>query len=185
MKCLNCGKDTTNFKYCSLSCAVSKNNQLKPKRKYTKKCKYCEKLIPANCIYCSQTCQRAMEKSIRSNKTCLLHGIEFIVERKRYNSKPSTRLICTKCNVLATQNSRKEIKKRAIVYLGGKCVDCGYKKCITALEFHHIDPTTKKFTIAASYFTWDIMQKELDKCKLLCANCHREKHELIKNALVA
>ena len=70
----------------------------------------------------------------------------------------------------------------AIEYKGGKCENCGYDNCRKAFEFHHIDPTTKEFTISAGHTrSWDRMKKEIDKCVLLCANCHREVHAGILN----
>jgi predicted HNH restriction endonuclease len=66
-----------------------------------------------------------------------------------------------------------------VEYKGGSCVKCGYKKCIGALEFHHIDPSKKDFTLShlkSSKFD-DKIKNELDKCILVCANCHREIHE--------
>jgi len=66
--------------------------------------------------------------------------------------------------------------KMAIDYKGGKCIVCGYNKCTWALEFHHIDPKEKEFSISDKGYTrsWDKVKIELDKCVLLCANCHRE-----------
>ena len=48
-----------------------------------------------------------------------------------------------------------------------------------ALEFHHTDSDGKDFGISAKGYTrsWEEVRKELDKCILLCANCHREVHE--------
>ena len=87
----------------------------------------------------------------------------------------------------------KKVKQKCVEYKGGKCSTegCGYNKCSKALDFHHLDPTTKSFTIT-EYLTSspirnlldenkevllpDILIQELDKCILLCANCHRELH---------
>ena len=68
---------------------------------------------------------------------------------------------------------------KAIEYKGGKCIICGYKKSSRALNFHHIDPSKKSFGISARGVTraWIKVQKELDKCVLLCANCHAEVHD--------
>lgn len=73
---------------------------------------------------------------------------------------------------------RKHIKEELVKYKGGKCEICGYNKCINALEFHHLDPSIKDFTISDSskHYTLDQMKKEVDKCILVCANCHREIH---------
>ena len=66
----------------------------------------------------------------------------------------------------------------AIEYKGGKCEKCGYSRCMEALEFHHCDPTQKDFSISSKGYTrsWDKVRSELDKCMMLCANCHREFH---------
>ena len=61
----------------------------------------------------------------------------------------------------------------AIKLLGGKCVKCESTK---DLQFDHIDPTTKSFTIAkqssiAEYKFW----LEIKKCQLLCQECHTKK----------
>jgi hypothetical protein len=71
---------------------------------------------------------------------------------------------------------RRRTKLKAVEYKGGKCVRCGYNKCISALEFHHRDPSKKDFGIAKSgnCVAWEKILVELDKCDLLCANCHRE-----------
>ena len=75
---------------------------------------------------------------------------------------------------------RRAIKKRLVEYKGGKCECCGYDKCIQALQFHHLDPNQKDFSISASLnlsnFNMEDYYKEVDKCQLLCANCHTEKH---------
>lgn len=87
-----------------------------------------------------------------------------------------SKLKCPQCNSEAVQRRRDNVKLQAIAYKGGKCSVCGYDRCIAALEFHHIDPKTKSFGIAQQGQTrsWDRVQEELDKCILVCANCHRE-----------
>ena len=70
-------------------------------------------------------------------------------------------------------------KYEAVQMNGGKCMRCGYNKNLAALDFHHRDPNTKKFQIdirAFSNTNLDTLREELDKCDLLCANCHREEH---------
>ena len=71
---------------------------------------------------------------------------------------------------------RKKTKELLVEYKGGKCEFCGYDKCIEALEFHHIDETTKEFAISGSTKSLEKQKKEADKCYMLCANCHRELH---------
>ena len=61
----------------------------------------------------------------------------------------------------------------------GKCERCGYNKNFSALQFHHIDPSTKKFTLDARTLerkTDEEIIEEFNKCELLCSNCHQELH---------
>jgi hypothetical protein len=81
-------------------------------------------------------------------------------------------------NKYHVDRTRRRLKLRAIEYKGGKYQNCNYNKCVAALEFHHVDPTEKDFGLAQSGITksWEKMKIELDKCILVCANCHREIH---------
>lgn len=70
-------------------------------------------------------------------------------------------------------------KKEAITYKGGKYNRCGYDQHYAALQFHHTDPSTKKFMWTKLRLkSWDKITSELDKCELLCANCHAVEHAL-------
>lgn len=72
---------------------------------------------------------------------------------------------------------KRAMKKRAIELRGGRCERCGYDKCIAALEFHHRNPEEKSFRLGDGYnHCWEDFLKEVDKCELLCANCHAEEH---------
>lgn len=83
-----------------------------------------------------------------------------------------------KTNYQHVKSHRQKIKERAIQYKGGKCEKCGYDKCNRALEFHHLIPNEKDFTISRySVLSWDKVKKELEKCILICSNCHRELHD--------
>ena len=70
------------------------------------------------------------------------------------------------------------MKQMAVEYLGGRCESCGYDKCIAALEFHHKDPSKKDFSVSTDGTTksWEKLKAEIEKCSLLCSNCHREEH---------
>lgn len=80
---------------------------------------------------------------------------------------------------LAVAKRRKKIKAMAIDYKGGKCCVCGYNRCNSALDFHHKDEKNKKFGLSVRGLTrsWERTKAEVDKCILVCANCHREIHE--------
>ena len=59
---------------------------------------------------------------------------------------------------------------------GVSCALCGYDRCIRALHFHHVDPSTKSFTVSHGGVTASIARArgEAAKCILLCSNCHAE-----------
>ena len=79
---------------------------------------------------------------------------------------------------------RKRTKKKLIEYKGGKCELCGYNKCDSALQFHHKDPTEKDFSISGRSLSFDRLKEEVDKCMLVCSNCHAEIHENILKPLI-
>ena len=81
---------------------------------------------------------------------------------------------------------RQRLKERATYVMGNKCACCGYNKCIQALEFHHLNPNEKEFSFGSnSNRSWENTRNELQKCILVCANCHREIHYgLIDNSLL-
>mgnify|MGYP003534316966 CR=1 FL=1 len=58
------------------------------------------------------------------------------------------------------------------------CSICGYSKCIAALEFHHVNPSEKLFAISKAHSGYSLEEilKELEKCILVCSNCHKEIH---------
>lgn len=82
---------------------------------------------------------------------------------------------CKDCRSKRKSKRAREYKKKLVSYLGGECERCGYDNCYSALEFHHKDPSEKSFGInrLASRGLEDL-KSEAEKCKLLCANCHRE-----------
>ena len=75
--------------------------------------------------------------------------------------------------------TRRRKRKREIVSLmGGKCSQCGYNKCIAALEFHHLGSKKEgHLSVIINDFSKGKALKEMRKCILLCANCHREIHQ--------
>jgi 5-methylcytosine-specific restriction endonuclease McrA len=80
--------------------------------------------------------------------------------------------------IKAVRQRRKKVRQMAVEYKGGKCQRCSYDRCLEALEFHHVKSTGKDFGISDRGYTrsWKKIREEVDKCVLLCANCHREVH---------
>lgn len=79
-----------------------------------------------------------------------------------------------KCDSVVSWRKRTKIK--LVEYKGGKCEKCGYDKFLQALEFHHLDPKEKDFTISGKSWSFEKLKTEVDKCILLCSNCHIEIH---------
>lgn len=105
-------------------------------------------------------------------KECKHHGLT------EHSVRKSGGFRCKKCQVDAVTKRRRKVKEMAVEYKGGCCEECGYDRCIDSLEFHHLDPNEKDFGIGSKGYTrsWEKVKKELDKCIMVCANCHREIH---------
>lgn len=86
----------------------------------------------------------------------------------------------------AVQKRRKKVREMAIKYLGGSCLRCGYNRCVEALEIHHFNSSDKDFGISDKGYTrsWNRIREELQKCELLCSNCHREVHAKLQLSVV-
>jgi predicted HNH restriction endonuclease len=80
--------------------------------------------------------------------------------------------------IAAVSKRRRSIRLKAIDHKGSKCQLCGYDRCKEALEFHHLEESSKHFGVSAKGYTrsWEKVKRELVKCILVCANCHRELH---------
>ena len=106
---------------------------------------------------------------------CKYHACKNLVNQNKTNRK---RLFCSKkCgNKYAVDKRRLELKFKAHQYKGGKCEICGYKGLPCSFDFHHINPSEKTFSISNDPHTrsWERIKEELNKCQLLCANCHRD-----------
>lgn len=102
-------------------------------------------------------------------------SIECFYQRR---GKPNSSTYCKPCTNTQTLSRQIKFKQFCVDYKGGSCELCGYNKCLSALEFHHKDPAKKDFEISKSRLKKmdDETIKELDKCNLVCANCHREIH---------
>ena len=114
-------------------------------------------------------------------KTCQTCG-KKLIGRQRVNC--STKCKNKKGNITSPsykrQRNRGINRKLKLVKLkGGCCEICGYKKNLTALTFHHINPNTKSFNVEMrniANYEWNRVLKESNKCQLLCHNCHHELH---------
>ena len=138
--------------------------------------------------YCSNECRNAARREKYAEakamgldphnkglkeKECPICGKKFTPK----SASASNRTCCYDCMPDGVQLTRGAFLAKIKETRGGKCVRCGYDKCLKALEFHHIDPTKKDFTISNDHFKLMDAIKESKKCILLCSNCHKEFHD--------
>ena len=117
-----------------------------------------------------------------SNPTCRECKDQLVVGSSWAQSWESVPVyLCKQCHNAYNaprKAKRKTIKKeRAIEHLGGKCKDCGEVYIKDVYDFHHRNPKEKDFSISNNLdCKWQRIERELDKCDLLCSNCHRNRH---------
>jgi hypothetical protein len=102
--------------------------------------------------------------------TCIRHGeAEFVLEGRGHYR-------CKRCRSESVARHRRKVKETLVAEAGGSCVVCGCDRCLTALAFHHLDPTEKRLAISQNGVTLslDTIRAEARKCVLVCANCHAE-----------
>jgi hypothetical protein len=100
---------------------------------------------------------------------CGVTGVENFYKTAKYQ--------CKSCWNKRTYQSGIEKVNKLKVERGGKCECCGYEKYLGALQFHHLDPSIKEFHLGNRRgLKEETLRNELDKCQLLCANCHAEAH---------
>lgn len=136
-------------------------------------------------LSCSQTNVRYWLKKFNlktkkaDDKICpccsKLKTLEEFYDRR---GKKGGSVYCKKCSNEESRERARKFKIKCVEYKGGKCEKCGYKKYFGALQFHHLDPSKKDFGLAAvkKHSFDDKIKLELDKCILVCANCHFEIH---------
>ena len=138
------------------------------------------------CKFCSSSCSRVRKHS-KETKEKISNSL---TKREKQYCKCGNELsknnrsgMCCKCisknkktsyqNIVSWRNRKKE---ELVKYKGGKCEVCGYSRCLKAMDFHHLDPNEKEFTISSKIRGLDKLYEEVDKCILVCSNCHREIH---------
>lgn len=109
--------------------------------------------IYKNCIECNTICLNKKLRIYCSNNCRLKRLKKYHIQWKRHNS----------------QNGWFKKYKRSL----GGCIKCGYNECLAALDFHHITSKNKSPSACKNNIQ-KIGTKELAKCILLCANCHRK-----------
>jgi hypothetical protein len=93
---------------------------------------------------------------------------------KFYRNKRKT---CGRCHNQYTLKKGQEKRKKAINFLGGKCILCGYDKYYGSIDLHHINPNEKDPNFSSLRgWSWGKIEEEIKKCVPLCRNCHGEVH---------
>lgn len=129
------------------------------------------------CFDCHPARPHTVPASSERYYHCVVCGTRLKGNQRKYCS-----LKCKTHNLSSyfAQKDRSIARKLRLVEMaGGVCSQCGYQKNLAALEFHHIDPDTKKFAITGHNLanrTWRAVLGEFKKCILLCGNCHAELH---------
>jgi len=118
-------------------------------------------------------------RSSESHRSCF-RCKEFKSRSEYYSRRgvPGSSPYCKVCTNDQTKERQRACKAKAIAYKGGCCEICSYSKYQGSLDFHHRNPEEKDFSISSLKLKKldGIVKKELDKCMLLCSNCHREEH---------
>jgi transposase len=101
---------------------------------------------------------------------CARHGLTPFIRRSKGGYR------CAKCRAEAVSRRRRRVKRLLVDEAGGGCSVCGYDRCIGALEFHHLVPDDKSFSLSHRGVARSLAKAraEASKCALLCANCHAE-----------
>ena len=140
--------------------------------KYKGDCNTCNIKIKKNRMYCKDCFLIYKYKNKNKQITCNECNKEYIYDWK----KGHTLQQCNSCSV--NKPRLQKFKLDCVNYLGGSCEICGYNKCLRSLHFHHKNPKEKSFGISGSHgLAWEKVLLELDKCVLLCSNCHSEVHD--------
>jgi len=134
------------------------------------------------CLECSPFGSRnhwkLKRKETKNAKSCTKCLVSKSLSEFYENSSGKLHSYCKPCLNGQRIDRQRQLKNEALSYKGGKCVHCGYNRYPGALEFHHRDPTKKDIKISkfGRKSITATVKTELDKCDLLCANCHREEH---------
>lgn len=114
-------------------------------------------------------------------KTCRDCGLELPLSEfyKNRNVRDGYLNQCKKCTVGRYGPGRSERAKRDRLYfqqikLERGCADCGYRENAVALDFDHLPGTVKKYRVACmAGVSRALIDAEIAKCEVVCANCHR------------
>ena len=101
---------------------------------------------------------------------CRKHG------HTAFYARPEGGFRCGRCSSEAVSKRRRSLKRKLVEEAGGRCALCGFDGHPAALQFHHLDPSPTAFHLSEGGLSRGIKQSrvEMEKCVLLCANCHAQ-----------
>ena len=134
-----------------------------------------------DCVPFGDFTARGLSRRSRTEKPCSRCGEVKPLSDFYKRSRGDHKSMCKSCHDKDGTSTRNDYKAEAVAYKGGKCRDCGYNRYLGALEFHHLDPSKKDFSIGALGYSFETAKPELDKCRLVCGNCHREEHQRLSD----
>ncbi len=155
--CFECSADTL--------CSTCRKEPREAGSAKLTQCRACRKLSVDNCHKAAVAARLAADLCPRCGKFPPIEGTKRCIS-------------CSDKRKGEGKANRSNVKARCVLYLGHSCKDCGYiAQHLDVYDFHHRDPNSKEFNIAhALSVPWSEVVAELDKCDLLCANCHRVRH---------
>lgn len=153
-----------------------------------KLCKQCNEQISGpsrytkNRTFCSSECSSKWQKAnlsinhgLHGVKMCPKCAITKTLDNFSHKSGGRIQSYCKPCQYSAQMRRWNNQKVRAIKYLGNVCQKCGWSGHPALFDFHHVDPTSKKYEWNKLRLrSWSSITAELNKCQLLCCRCHRE-----------
>lgn len=145
-----------------------------------------QKEIQTSHLTCGTVQSCGCQKVKNFNKTFSPTEQECPICGRNFLNRHSNRHYCYECIPESVPPDRRQYYKNKafkhflVMYKGGKCERCGYHKYEGALEFHHKNPAEKDLELSKWRLNYTVNRQifldEVDKCILLCANCHREEH---------
>jgi len=140
------------------------------------KCKKFKDGLDYTCKVCSK--QNSRQHYIKNKDKIDLHNKQWSLKHKEEKRLQDQQRYLNNKEEIKKQCKQRylDYKQKLLKFKKNGCMVCGYNKCSRALEFHHLDPSKKEHTIA-NIRSKDTLTTELDKCVLLCSNCHQEVHD--------
>tara|TARA_Y100000310_G_scaffold13838_1_gene14134 strand:- start:15921 stop:16607 length:687 start_codon:yes stop_codon:yes gene_type:complete len=195
--CKFCEKEFRSTKkrriYCSDDCF--KESVKRRQREYSKKNNKIIREKRTTCRFCGEQFTKTIKGRCCSNRDCVEQKIKYdkitneAKNKKRHNEQYVIKKEAERQRQYRKDHSKEiNMRKRARQKEMREWVDslkkemdcnkCGEERWY-CLEYHHIDPKTKRFSIAdavSGYYGKEAILKEMEKCVVLCANCHKELH---------